>query len=190
MESDSLRYLRERKGKLQADLAALRQQIIPIERELTQVEIGIRAMTNDLIRPTGLQATRAAVIHFARKSNPEAAHLTIKELVKKALAEHLKDGATAAQLLDFFSRQWGRTDIARTSLSPQLSRLREDGQIWLDGKTWHLNRDDFHDLLAVEVSKEIEPPAESRSGPIVAESDGTNVAKGLDQPIPSVGEQD
>lgn len=55
-------------------------------------------------------------------------HLTMKQLVLKALVEHFTDGATTRQLLAFFRDAWGR-DIARANLSPQLSRLMRDGMI-------------------------------------------------------------
>jgi hypothetical protein len=65
--------------------------------------------------------------------------LTIKELVLKALREHFPNGATIAQLIEFFRDKWGR-DIDRPSLSPQLSRLYAAGQITQFGnrREWHL----------------------------------------------------
>lgn len=55
-------------------------------------------------------------------------HLTMKNLVKKALWEQFRGGATTRQLLDFFRDAWSR-NVERTSLSPQLSRLFQDGEI-------------------------------------------------------------
>jgi hypothetical protein len=48
--------------------------------------------------------------------------LSIGELVIRALRDHFPDGATMAQLIEFFRDKWGR-EIDRSSLSPQLSRL-------------------------------------------------------------------
>lgn len=53
-------------------------------------------------------------------------HLTMKQLVVKALREHFPLGATARQLIDFFRDAWG-CNIERANLSPQLSRLYQDG---------------------------------------------------------------
>jgi len=58
-----------------------------------------------------------------RTSVPQ--HLTMKELVIKALTEHFRDGASAKQLREFFRDGWGR-DIPRENLSPQLTRLYRD----------------------------------------------------------------
>jgi hypothetical protein len=56
------------------------------------------------------------------------AHLTMKQLIIKALSEHFHNGATTRQLLDFFRDAWGRA-IERQNLSPQLSRLYQEGVI-------------------------------------------------------------
>lgn len=67
------------------------------------------------------------------------AHLTMKQLVVKALDEHFPQGATARQLIEFFRFAWDR-QIERTNLSPQLSRLYHEGTIGrVDGtKEWYL----------------------------------------------------
>ena len=61
--------------------------------------------------------------------------LTIKQLVLKALYGHFPKGATSRQLREFFRDAWDR-HVARESLGPQLSRLRQEGAIKLDGKVW------------------------------------------------------
>jgi hypothetical protein len=68
-------------------------------------------------------------------------HLTMKQLVTRALAEHFKQGATAKQLREFIRDVWGR-DIPRANLSPQLSRLKGDGYVRLNEETgiWSLAR--------------------------------------------------
>ena len=55
-------------------------------------------------------------------------HLTMKELVVKVLTEHFPNGATTRQMLDFFRDAWGR-NIERQNLSPQISRLYQEGVI-------------------------------------------------------------
>ena len=52
----------------------------------------------------------------------------MKQLVVKALEERFRLGATTRQLIEFFQDAWGRK-IERTNLSPQLSRLYQDGEI-------------------------------------------------------------
>jgi len=64
-------------------------------------------------------------------------HLTMKQLVMKALTEHFQSGATAKQFREFFRDAWAR-NIDRASLSPQLSRLRSEKIIDRDGNVWVL----------------------------------------------------
>jgi hypothetical protein len=64
-------------------------------------------------------------------------YLTMKQLIMKALTGHFMSGATAKQLREFFRDAWAR-DIDRESLSPQLSRLRNDKIIDRDGNVWFL----------------------------------------------------
>lgn len=65
------------------------------------------------------------------------ARMTMKDLVRKALGERFKDGATAAQLIEFFRNAWDR-HIERANLSPQLSRLKQDREIDRRGNVWFL----------------------------------------------------
>jgi hypothetical protein len=128
-------------------LKSLRDQIIPLERELAEVRRARSAVSLvdhgpeqaqiqfPLIRTTsqegGLQRD------LTSRRSPYA-RLTIKQLVLKALEEQFERGATANELLDFFRDVYGRGEIARTSLSPQLSRLKQDRQIILIGQKWSL----------------------------------------------------
>jgi hypothetical protein len=44
-------------------------------------------------------------------------------------------GLNSSGILDAIKKRFGR-DIERTSLSPQLSRLKEDGELILSGEVW------------------------------------------------------
>ena len=139
MDSESIRMLRDRQEALWCQLEELRSGIKLLEVELDQVERGIRAMEGPpLSLPTGQISSRNAMAHHKRMAKPEGAILTIKQMVVKALGEHLTNGANANELLDFFTREWGRNEIMRTSLSPQLTRLKIDGKIQRRGKVWFI----------------------------------------------------
>jgi hypothetical protein len=152
METESIRLMRHRLHELRVEIVTLRNKLYPLEVEATQVEIGLRAMEGNLIPPSGHEASKNAIAHHARQANPEIAKLTLKQLILKALTEHFVDGATAIQMLDFFARQWGRQEM-RTSLSPQLSRLKEEGKIKLEGKIWTLGTD-YEELLGLKSQNE------------------------------------
>jgi hypothetical protein len=70
-------------------------------------------------------------------SPPPYEHLTMKQLIMKALTEHFQSGATAKQFREFFRDAWSR-NIDRASLSPQLSRLRSDKSSDREGNVWFL----------------------------------------------------
>lgn len=137
-------------------IAVLRAELIPLERELLEVRLAKAALKKEPEVPeqknlvffkTEDQAASASHIDAWRQRLVSAAHdipkspysrMTIKELVKKALVEHFPEGATANDLLDVFANAWGRTEIERTSLSPQLSRLRRDNILFRQGHIWRL----------------------------------------------------
>lgn len=145
-------YLDDREKALQSEIAKLREQIAPLERELFEVRIAKRAVgrhsREPLQQPLFSASEEVAVdaeaqelwkqyraIQAERVLSPYA-RLTIKELVLKALNEQFPSGATAHQLLELFANAWGRDEIVRTSLSPQLSRLRAEHKIDRNGSLW------------------------------------------------------
>lgn len=145
--------LDEHEREITAKLKALRDQITPLEQELLDVRMAKAALQRDaaaarepqlaLAKPDMLRvhdAVSATVVRTTDATRSPYFRFTIKELVLKALAEHFPQGATAIQMLDLFANVWGRGDIVRTSLSPQLSRLKDENRILREGHVWHLRR--------------------------------------------------
>jgi hypothetical protein len=64
--------------------------------------------------------------------------LTIKSMILTALNSHFDNGATPAELRTFIKDVFGR-EIDRTSMSPQLARLRENGAIEQVDMKWRLS---------------------------------------------------
>lgn len=64
-------------------------------------------------------------------------YASIRDLIMAALntEKFLSDGAEAGELRDFIRETYGR-DIIRTSFSPQLSRLKQDGAIKSNNGRW------------------------------------------------------
>ena len=139
-------------------IAKLREELVPLERELFEIRLAKSALdrsprsadqpelfsmnlASDLAGAMSGTKLRNVLVHGSW-SAPQSPYerYTIKELILKALDEQFKLGATAAQLLDLFASAWGRGDIARTSLSPQLSRLRHEGKLNLEGQTWRIRK--------------------------------------------------
>lgn len=67
------------------------------------------------------------------KANSEP---TLKEMVLNVLRA-LNRGAEALHIADEIQETYGKT-VMRSSLSPQLSRLKKDGKLILDDKVWYL----------------------------------------------------
>lgn len=127
----------------------VRKELTILERELADVRKAKNAINSTAhgvsVRVVGVGELRGAPRAYgggeAEPATPPSspyAKLTMKQLVRKALEEHFANGATANELLAFFANAWGRHDIIRTSLSPQLSRLKREGVITLRGMKWHL----------------------------------------------------
>ncbi len=60
-----------------------------------------------------------------------------KEKIKTALTKEFPNGATANDILKYVNEKWER-QIVRSSLSPQLSRLKKEGIITLEDDIWKL----------------------------------------------------
>lgn len=63
---------------------------------------------------------------------------TIKESVIQLLEEAHPMGLTTLELLGRLNRRWWRGELRRTSLSPQISRLKKDGMVVSEQGTWRL----------------------------------------------------
>jgi len=70
--------------------------------------------------------------------SPSNEKLTIKAMILTALSAHFHDGATPAELRTFIKDVFGR-EIDRTSMSPQLARLREEGAVEQSDTKWRLS---------------------------------------------------
>ncbi|GLQ22754.1 hypothetical protein GCM10007853_06280 [Algimonas ampicilliniresistens] len=70
-----------------------------------------------------------------REAAPEP-YRSIKQMVRLVLTD-FPDGLIALDILSKINERFGKS-FPRTSLSPQLSRLKQSGDIYKDGKRWVL----------------------------------------------------
>lgn len=131
--------LRDTLARLQEDLESkiseLRKQLAPLERELAEVKRVRNTIVHGEVMETMFDNPhRGMTVSF----DDAYKNLTMKELVRMALHEQFREGATAKELLEFFHNAWHREDITRESLSPQLSRLRAEGVLGRSQKRWYL----------------------------------------------------
>lgn len=81
-----------------------------------------------------LQLAKGAIESTAAAPASGGPSTTIKEMAREVLSGQ-PDGLNSSGILDGIRKQFGR-EIERTSLSPQLSRMKDDNEVVLDGDVW------------------------------------------------------
>jgi len=113
------------KQKLETELVSAKAKVEAIETEIATVESALLSL------PKAPEKTvPAKVVQDGRK-------MSVKAMVLETLEKHLPDGGEVHDLLNCFATIYGRDDVARTSLSPQLTTLKNEGKIARDGMRWH-----------------------------------------------------
>ena len=112
-------YLAERKSDIQGQIKALRA-------ELAEIDAAERA----------LSSAESSKLAPRERGSSGTGRKTLKEMALEALAEY-PEGAIALEILETIKAKFG-ADIARESLSPQLSRLGQDGVLTRSGMHWRL----------------------------------------------------
>jgi chromosome segregation ATPase len=106
-----------------ADIARLKETLAERQRELAAWDAELDQ----------IQSALRAIEETEAKS-----HLTIKQAVIEVLKDH-PEGMTALEILTQINTRYFAGEVVRTSLSPQLSRLKDnDGTIDLKGNKWFL----------------------------------------------------
>ena len=130
-------YLRLRREELEAQAEPLRVQLKVIEDEIVQLNrisgfIGERITT--MAVATGSFSVVGSQVQAIRTRRPS--ETSMRTAVLSVLAKN-DGGLTARDLLPLVNDRLG-TDYPRSSLSPQLSRLKADNVIGRDGMVWRL----------------------------------------------------
>lgn len=146
--------LTSNRSALQAGINTLLAEVREIDAELSQLFAAERA------------AAAVPSIPGNRKANIRRG--TIKDKIISVLSD-CPEGADANKIVQLVVAKYGQ-EIPRTSLSPQLSRLKEDGWLNLRGKTW------------TYVDPQDETPPESESGSVseITGEDGASLIESRD----------
>jgi hypothetical protein len=103
-------------------------------------------------------------------STPKSGGMTIKDMALFVLrTEAAKDGMTSHQILAGIKQEFHR-EIDRTSLSPQLSRLKADEEIGLIGEKWY-SRDRYDAELEANVREMLSDWDDHSAAPQEEDSD-------------------
>ena len=109
-----LEYVKRRKAALRKEL----EEIEAAERVYRQSGAG----SGEAILPFNLSV--------------QSVRPTIKEGIIQLLEEVYPMGLTALEILDRLNRRWWRGGLKRTSLSPQITRLKNSGDVIGERGTW------------------------------------------------------
>lgn len=118
-------------AKIDARETELRRELAVLDAERAKLFAIAKAAGVDLSFPG--QVTEAVTSVVTRRKRPAR---TIKEAIVSVLADK-RSGMTALEILDELANRFDMR-IKRTSLSPQLSRLKDDGKIDRLGMIWSL----------------------------------------------------
>ena len=115
--------LEQRRADSLAQIDSLREEIKLAEENISDLEVQIKTIDQALSSLSRLPS------RFNVKSQPLP---TIKQGVIMVLEKAAPDGLTALNILERLGNELGM-HYPRTSLSPQLSRLKSEGKITLKG---------------------------------------------------------
>jgi hypothetical protein len=118
-------YLYRRHHDLTREMEAIKNALAPKDRELAEIRKATAKLEELAALPSPLFSAAAPALQTTPEGGAGTGR-TIKQLIIEALFAHFNDGATGVELRDYFLTVHGR-DIDRTSISPQLTRLREEG---------------------------------------------------------------
>jgi hypothetical protein len=124
--SDARQLLTARKEAIDGDLMRLLDEYQEHRALLVDLDARIRALRKE----------RDDIDEFLSKREKQPPRITIKEAILATL-DHKPDGLTALEILGELNEKYYGGELSRTSLSPQLSRLKDrDNKITLRGERW------------------------------------------------------
>lgn len=124
VDEDLKEFLRDRraaKAQRELDLVA---ELDRLRSEIASIDAALAALS---LRPP-------------TESAGDKPKMTIKEGVIEVLKRVYPEGLTALSILERLRVDVG-LDYPRTSLSPQLSRLKNEKKVMLKGNVWYLNKE-------------------------------------------------
>lgn len=114
-----------------------------------------------------------AALGASAAPSSDAAPKTLKGMAIDILRRHSAAGLTAGQILLAMQRRFD-LKIERSSLSPQLSRLKREGILVQEGKYWRRAGAVNKEAAYLGPSKENEPSGESPNGSETRSKDGSH----------------
>jgi hypothetical protein len=152
MESQSAlhEFLKTQHAELASRLARLRSQLHQVESELAELKkaaaaIGL-ALPEFTPQPEESDLIDQSETVINSRQKLQSPHITMKQAAERIL-ECAANGLTVGEILDIMKRDYD-LPYPRSSLSPQLSRLKQDGIVVQKGGKWILRKFAENDLPA------------------------------------------
>ncbi|AWM88621.1 hypothetical protein [Microvirga sp. 17 mud 1-3] len=144
--------------------AEIKQEIARLRTELRELDVVESTLNNVPLHQPTVRVSATVV-----PGRSEEASKTLKEMAVEVLSDR-PEGADANQILKAIHERFG-VEVARSSLSPQLSRLGHEGVLERDSFIWKLRK---FASAAVESTapKENEPSNEMLNGSETGSEDG------------------
>jgi hypothetical protein len=140
--TDLRTFILKRQAEIETASKPALARFAALQNEMNEVRPKIEAFRTEWME---LQVALKAIGAGSDQQQPSqnsttAPTVTIKEAILAVLAKH-PTGLSSAAILDQINRDYfsGDNRIVRTSFSPQLSRLKADQQILLEGYNYILN---------------------------------------------------
>lgn len=128
-------FIMDRIRKIEDSLIPMLEEQAKINAKITTAQAELEDLRNAAKAIGIVKGLPTASRPITRRTQPE---VTIKEAALSVLAE-FPEGLIALDLLRKINEQFG-LNIVRSSLSPQLTRLKNDGKIINSGSLWLLTR--------------------------------------------------
>jgi hypothetical protein len=125
-------FLRQQRSAIAAEIEPLEQKLHELKAELDDVNRAERALDPS-------QSPWDELVDDAVPTRGVLREGTIKDFVVRVLSERPR-GLVAVDILSAINRRFG-TDYPRTSLSPQLSRLKQEGVLDREGLVWRIAKE-------------------------------------------------
>jgi glucose-6-phosphate-specific signal transduction histidine kinase len=148
MEKESLaQFVKRSLADLDAMEASLRTQLSKVLAQKEQLKRAA-SIADEVVAPT-----QSGGLPLVSRRPRRLKGMTLKEAIVEILNQR-GHGLTASEILMELNNRHG-TDFARESLSPQISRLRQEGHLELTDRIWHLKNQPISLAPLVDQSKNL-----------------------------------
>jgi hypothetical protein len=137
--TDLRAFILKRQAQIETESKPIWMRFMALKTEMDELRPKMETYRKEWAElDTALKAIGGAQKKVEEAAQPDEPTLTIKEAILAVLAKQ-PNGLLSPAILEAINKEYFGGRIARTSFSPQLSRLKSDGDILLRGIHYVLN---------------------------------------------------